>query len=323
MMCWDDALIEGIRENDPAKSERIDLIVYDTSAAALCGCNAVTIKAAAQLTVDSECSFSTSQYTIVMAFCKQFSVQYMAQNLNKNKCITSFLLYVGTRCQQYSRSASMQIWVMLVFLCACLHVFCSTQACGNMMHLRQLRSSVQKCCALACLCVSSVMKQAADMMITIAEWLTLTVLPAFHVSIRPWQQESLYADAACHVDVQCWCIHRRTSLNSKAQVTQVDPMYILMQDVKNHSAYTQFISAVCHGTCHVCAARSRGSSARLCAASCHTEYKCVDQPQAEQWYDFVLRVCALCLKLIVAYSIPLLASSTADKNHNIRSIEQE
>jgi hypothetical protein len=55
MICWDDDLIEGIREHDPAKSERIDLQFYDTSAAALWGCNAITIKAAAQLTADSEC----------------------------------------------------------------------------------------------------------------------------------------------------------------------------------------------------------------------------------------------------------------------------
>jgi hypothetical protein len=55
MMCWDVNLVETIRESDPAREIRIDLEFYSTSTAALWGCNAVTVKAAAKLTADSEC----------------------------------------------------------------------------------------------------------------------------------------------------------------------------------------------------------------------------------------------------------------------------
>jgi hypothetical protein len=53
--CWDDILQDQLAEFDAARTEQLDTSLECTSRAALWGCNAVTITAAAELNADSEC----------------------------------------------------------------------------------------------------------------------------------------------------------------------------------------------------------------------------------------------------------------------------
>ena len=55
IMCWDDRLWQQLREDDPGQDEDSELLLIDSTRAALWGCNAVTTTAAARLSASSEC----------------------------------------------------------------------------------------------------------------------------------------------------------------------------------------------------------------------------------------------------------------------------
>jgi hypothetical protein len=54
-LAWDNQLLEELCKGDPNTGLKFDAEYDCTNRAALWGCNAITIKAAAQLTADSEC----------------------------------------------------------------------------------------------------------------------------------------------------------------------------------------------------------------------------------------------------------------------------